>query len=488
MNNYELMIMHSRMHSWRMRQMVDILQLLKSVEGKTLEFKRDLSSHRRVLQTITAFANTAGGTLVIGIEDKTKKIIGVNDVLKEEEKLANLVSDCVVPQILPEIEITSWRNLYLLAIQIFPSSAKPHYLKQEGIEKGTYIRVGSTNRLADEIMRTELRRIKIEDTFDKQPMPTLDIDQIDFKLVSERFSSIRKLSIADLESLDLLTTYQKKKVPTNAGVILFGKNHLKYFPDAWIQVGRFIGVTKTKIFDTQEIKLDMIAAIDESIRFVKKHAMHGVNIPGAGAGDGAGHDNLSKHGETWSLPITAIREAMINAVVHADYAQQGAPIRLSIFDDRVEIENPGLLLFGLTIEEIKLGISKLRNRAIGQVFYSIGLIERWGSGIRRIMDSCKDSGFGEPLFEEIGTHFRVTLFTRKIDSPQLSELDNAIIKILENKEGVSTKEIVEKIGKSSRLIRNRLNQLLEKKCIVVVGRSATDPKRKYFKMINRLVS
>jgi predicted HTH transcriptional regulator len=79
---------------------------------------------------------------------------------------------------------------------------------------------------------------------------------------------------------------------------------------------------------------------------------------------------------------TRVREAVINAVVHADYAQQGAPIRLSIFDGRLEIENPGLLPFGLTIEDLRKGISKLRNRVIGRVFRDLGLIEQWGSGIQ----------------------------------------------------------------------------------------------------------
>src|SRR5262249_16314293 len=151
----------------------------------------------------------------------------------------------------------------------------------------------------------------------------------------------------------------QKKVPTAGGMILFGKDRLKYFPDAWIQVGRFAGHTKTKIFDTQQITSYPILAIDEVMNFVKKHAMHGIEISGI------------RHVETWNLPLIAIREAIINAVVHADYAQQGAPIRLAIFDDRIEIENPGLLLFGLTVEEIKQGVSKLRNRVLGQVFYRL---------------------------------------------------------------------------------------------------------------------
>jgi len=80
------------------------------------------------------------------------------------------------------------------------------------------------------------------------------------------------------------------------------------------------------------------------------------------------------------LAPAALREAVVNAVVHADYSQSGSPIRVAVFDDRIEIENPGLLPFGLTIEEIQRGASKLRNRVIGRVFHELGLIEQWGSG------------------------------------------------------------------------------------------------------------
>lgn len=143
-------------------------QLLQKTESKILEFKRDLSSPIGILRTIVAFANTAGGTILLGVENKTKHVCGVENPLLLEEKLANLISDHIAPQILPEIEIIPWRNLYLLSIQIFPSSVKPHYLKQYGAEKGTFIRAGSTNRLADSTMISELQRVKIDDLFDKQ--------------------------------------------------------------------------------------------------------------------------------------------------------------------------------------------------------------------------------------------------------------------------------------------------------------------------------
>ena len=116
-----------------------------------------------------------------------------------------------------------------------------------------------------------------------------------------------------------------------------------------------------------------------------------------------------KRTDLWTLPVVAVREAVMNAIVHADYAQQGAPIRVALFDDRLEIENPGLLPFGLTIEDIQKGISKLCNRVVGRVFQELGLMEHWGSGIQRMTAACQDQGLDAPNFEEIGTHFRVTL-------------------------------------------------------------------------------
>ncbi len=131
--------------------------------------------------------------------------------------------------------------------------------------------------------------------------------------------------------------------------------------------------------------------MEEAVAFVQKHALHAMEI-------GAVHRK-----ERWNLPPVAVREAIVNAIVHTDYAQHGAPIRVSIFDDRLEVENPGLLPFGLTVDDLLQGVSKLRNRVIGRVFHELGLIEQWGSGIQRMVAVCRDTGLASPVLEEIGT-------------------------------------------------------------------------------------
>ena len=180
--------------------------------------------------------------------------------------------------------------------------------------------------------------------------------------------------------------------------------------------------------------------------------------------------------------FVAVREAIINTIVHADYTQRGAPIRVALFDDRLEIENPGLLPFGLTIEEIRKGISKLRNRVLGRVFHELGLIEQWGSGIQRMTASCHDRGLDAPVLEEIGTHFRVTLSAVPRRASTRDARDEAILAALAaNLEvGLSTSEIAKQIKLSPRAARTRLAALVERGLVAEIGSGPQDPHRRYY--------
>jgi predicted HTH transcriptional regulator len=166
--------------------------------------------------------------------------------------------------------------------------------------------------------------------------------------------------------------------------------------------------------------------------------------------------------------------------VHADYAQRGAPIRLSIFDDRLEIENPGLLPFGLTIEDLPHGVSKLRNRVIGRTFHALGLIEQWGSGIQRMTAACQAAGLPAPVFEEIATRFRVTITTTRVGPTVVDETDQAILGRLGGANGLATSEIAAAIGLSPRATRTRLARLVDRGLVREIGTGPQDPRRRYF--------
>ena len=120
---------------------MDIRYLLRRHEGKTLEFKRDLSSPLGVLRTLVAFANSSGGVLLLGVEDD-RSVRGIPDALAQEERLASLVSDGIEPKLMPTIEIAAWRRVQLLAVEVFPSAQRPHWVRADGMPKGAYVRVG----------------------------------------------------------------------------------------------------------------------------------------------------------------------------------------------------------------------------------------------------------------------------------------------------------------------------------------------------------
>jgi predicted HTH transcriptional regulator len=448
---------------------MDLVELLKHPEGKTLEFKRDLSSPDGALRTIVAFANTAGGILLLGVEDQSRHVRGLKDPLGQEERLASLISDLIVPRLMPEIEILTWRHTQVLAVQVHPSPSRPHCLKREGLASGVYVRVGSTNRRADRDMIEELRRFARGEAFDEQPMPGVGSEELDFRAASESFAPVRKLARRDLETLRLVTGHQGRQVPTVAGVLLFGRDRERHFPDAWIQAGRFAGSDRSRILDQAEIRSLPLRAVEEAIAFVQKHTIHGAEI------------GAVRRKEVWSLPPVAVRETVVNAVVHTDYAQRGAPLRVSIFDDRLEVENPGLLPFGLTVEDLPHGVSKLRNRVIGRVFHSLGLIEQWGSGIQRMTAACRHAGLAGPVFEEIATRFRVTIATARLSRPSLDDTDQAILARLAGGKGLLTSEIAKAISLTPRATRTRLARLVGRGFLREIGAGPQDPKRRYYR-------
>ena len=414
-----------------------------------------------------SFANTAGGTVVIGVEDGSKNVRGLADVLAAEERLASLISDSISPRLVPDIDVIAWRNLNLLAVQVYPSSTRPHHFERFGPEAGVFVRVGSTNRRAEAPQIEEMRRWNRMDSFDEQAIPDLKSEAIDFRAASEFLAPYRQMTARGWSTLRVTTEHQGRQAPTSGGLLLFGKDRFDRFPDAWIQAGRFAGSTRMRLLDSVEIRSFLPRAAEEAVAFAQKHLTRQSLIEGV------------RREERWSVPLVAIREAVMNAVVHADYAQQGAPIRLAMFDDRIEIENPGLLPFGLTIEDIQQGVSKLRNRVIGRVFHELRLIEQWGSGIQRMTTACQEAGLEAPRFEELGTHFRVTIFTARVQRAHTDDTDARVLALLGDGAPRSTAMVAKHIGLSQRATLTRLKALADRGLIVEIGTGPHDPRRQY---------
>jgi predicted HTH transcriptional regulator len=441
--------------------------LLRQHEGKTLEFKRDLSSPGPALRALVAFANSAGGRLVIGVEDRTRAVVGVKAPLDVEERLANLIADSIEPRLLPEIEIVPWRKTQVVVATVHPSALRPHHLKADGPVRGTYVRLGSTNREADAALIAELGRRSGTETFDEQPVLDLNSEAIDFAAASQCFAEQRSLRRQDLEALGLTSRHQGRSVPTVGGLLLFGRERLSRYPDAWIQVGRFAGTDRTELIDRADVTDYPLVALEQTISFVERNTRLGMSI-----------GRLKRRDEP-AVPPVALREVLVNAVVHADYALRGAPLRVAIFDDRVEIENPGILLPGLTIEELREGLSRARNRVFARVFNELGLIEQWGTGIQRTIDACTRAGLPEPEFAEVGLRFRVTLRTEPIGPVTVDAVEKRIADYITEGDGRSTAAIAKHIGLSTRSTQHRLASLEQRGLIAVVGSGPRDPRRRW---------
>jgi predicted HTH transcriptional regulator len=231
---------------------VYVRDLITSPESKTLEFKRDLSSPGPMLKTLVAFANTAGGRLIVGIDDE-HQVIGVEQPLDEEERICSMIADSIAPRLVPNVELMTIEGRTVLLVEVFLSGLRPHYLKAKGPENGVYVRLGSTNRQADRELVAELRRTAEGIAFDELPLPELTVDDLDLGAAKNLFGGDREPGEEELITLKLLTSEQGRLVPTKGAVLLFGKKRTRYFPDAWIQCGRFTGRDKSEIFDHIEL-------------------------------------------------------------------------------------------------------------------------------------------------------------------------------------------------------------------------------------------
>jgi ATP-dependent DNA helicase RecG len=386
--------------------------------GKTLEFKRDSASPTLLMKTLVAFANTAGGRLVIGVGDD-RQIVGLKAPLDEEERLRSLIADSIAPHLIPNIELITINDTTILIVEVFVSALRPHCFKAEGHEQGVYVRIGTSNQQADSALIAEIGRSAEGISFDEMPMPELSKDDLDLVAVQKFFAGEWRVDDQALVTIKLLTSYQRRLVPTKGAILLFGKERALHFSDAWVQCGRFTGTDKAVIFDHIDIHDHLPLAVERIMQFLNKHA-----------GPGA------------TLPVNMLREAVVNALMHADYSQRGAPIRIAFLDDRIEIENPGTLLAGMTLETMKQGSSRIRNHVIARVFRELNISRGWGSGISSIFYDAQALGFPVPQIMEIGIRIRVTIylaaplsvFQQKAQEASTEEQVKGTIEAQENKQ------------------------------------------------------
>ena len=380
-------------------------------ESKTLELKQFLPKNESIAKTVIAFSNTSGGKLVVGVNDN-REITGIDDdkLFEMQDRIASIISDSCSPGILPEIYSVNTENKLVLVIEIGRGNLKPYFLRRQGKAHGTYIRIGATNRLADLDIIAELERQRRHLSYDEEVCYDVTFDQLNITPLIQRFENIgRPLNREKLTNLRLIKTENGKDYPTNALMILLGE-----FPHCTVKCGRFKGTTMDVFIDKKEYSGDLLSILENTQNFVLNHINLKAEIKGL------------YRKETYEIPEVALREALINALVHRDYVKQGRDIKVGIYDDIVNIVSPGSLPHNITIEDIFSGRSETRNRVIANTFKELGLIEQWGSGINRIINACKQYGLEIPKIEEQNDFFNVEIRRPKTES---SVTNNDQIKI-----------------------------------------------------------
>lgn len=393
------------------------LEELKKGEHETVEYKQDIPTEKeKYLKTAVAFANAAGGQIIFGIQNQTWDVTGFSDdeVFQKMDAITNSIFDACEPAVVPLMSIEEIDGRKIIVASIRPGMAKPYYLRKYGIMDGTWIRIVGVTRKAEPYMIKELQLEGTGASFDTlQVMGEVsqkDIDALCDRmyqhalarcLTDEQRAAQKKVTASQLVSWKILSFFNGKYLPTNAWRLLTNPEEL--FPDAIIQMAVFKGNTRAIFLDRKEATGPIDEQIEEAMLFVKRNIRLGSRIAGVYRED------------FYELPIDSIREMISNAVCHRSYISPGS-IQVAIYDDRLEVTSPGRISPDLTMEQMKAGNSRVRNVAIGAAFQYMHIIEKWGTGIPRILKEAAEYGLREPELKDFGTSFRINIYRKPFET------------------------------------------------------------------------
>jgi ATP-dependent DNA helicase RecG len=436
-------------------------QLLKSPEGRSLEFKREFPPRLdKVLQTVIAFANGSGGDVIIGVDDK-HKVLGIDqDPLEVEERLASAIHDSITP--LPGVyfQTVAFQGTTLFRIKVLPGPNKPYYLRAKGPEAGSYVRVGATNRLADRWLLDDLRRQGHNKGFDEELETGFACESLSMQVLS-RYLGWRQQELAP--SLDYLV---KEKLavrfngtchPTVGGLLLFCDLLPEPYEYAGFNVVLYGSGDRAELRHSQTVTCGLLDMPEMIMDRLTAYLGSRVEI-----------ESLHRE-QDLEIPSLALREAVVNAICHRDYAMRGASSKVEIFSDRVEIISPGTLPVGISLADFGLGTSEIRNRQIVKMLRKAGYIEQLGTGIMRMRQACRQAGLPAPEFQEVGNFLKVVFPRRQMSLPE--EL-KSLYDLLNAESELASSQIADRLGIHQNTALNRLKKLQDLRLVRKKGRGS----------------
>ena len=430
------------------------------MESETVEYKREYTDDIR--KTVVAFANTKGGEIHIGIEDDGR-IVGLVNAHEDILKVTNLLRDTIKPDVtlMTKVEIQVVNDRQVIIIAVSEGLSKPYYLSSKGIRpEGVFIRRGSSTFSAGESLILSMIKETAGDSFEDAVSMLQDLS---FEGVEAYFN--RKgieLGPTQKRSLGLIS---ENGVMTQLGLLMSDQCvHT-------IKCAVFEGSQKTVFKDRKEITGSLLDQLEEVYSYIDRYNRTRSEYRGL--------ERIDRK----DYPNEAIREALLNALVHRDYGYRASTL-ISIFDDRIEFVSVGGLLRGFSLSDVLLGVSVLRNPKLANIFYRLHLIEAYGTGLMKVQNTYRDARV-KPKIETSDHAFRVILpninVRYEIDSDfsnlELREeyydrsnfYEQKVIQMLRKNRSVTRKDIQETIGISQASTINLIRIMLTKAILIKQG-------------------
>lgn len=410
--------------------------MAKFIEDENTELKEIVVED--IKKVIIGFANTNGGILYIGVKDNGK-IVGVNNPDEVMQKIGNMVRDSINPDITMFLhyKVIDSNNKKIVSVQIQKGTNKPYYLSKHGLKpSGVFVRQGTSTVSASDSAIRKMIKESDKETFEEN---ISTIQELTFKSARNEFLE-RKISFGK-QQMATLGMLRKDGWFTNLALLI---------SDQCIQtikIAVFEGINQEQFQDRQEFSGSLLKQLNDAYDFIERHNQKKANFNGL------------RRIDTKNYPDVAIREALLNSVVHRDYSFKSSSL-VSIYSDRIEIVSIGGLMPGISQDDIMIGYSVCRNRNLANIFYRLELIEAYGTGIRKIMNSYADCE-RKPLIEITSNIFKITLPNINYISNKSEEKSN-IYKLNDFQDNYSKREtsVLEFINTKRRIKRKELEEYL----------------------------
>ena len=418
-------------------------------ESQHTEFKQHFNEN--VIETLVAFANTQGGRVLVGVNDNGLAVGNFTIGKESIQNWQNEIKNKTQPSILPDIKIVELNGIEVVEFKI------PEYPIKPIACRGKYFkRVKNSNHQMSlsEISDLYLKTFNLSWDYyidNQHSLNNISLDKIN------RFIAKRIQGNSSEDPLHLLQKYEliREGRITNAAYLLFVED---FSPLTGIQAGRF--KSPTKIIDSITISTDLFTEVDELMSFLRKHFMTEYIITG----------NVQRE-ERFDYPEEAIREIVLNMIVHRDYRDSGDSI-VKIFDDRIEFFNPGTLFGGLTIEQLLSDdySPKSRNTLINIMFKETGAVEKYGSGIQRIVNECEKHGGIKVDFSLQQHGFKVVITKiNSISKDVGKDVGKELLSLIEKNPEITIPALAEILNVTSRTVERQLNRLKKENKIAREG-------------------